>query len=196
MSYAMKKSATRYYYFFAYILFFLAVQACNPASREVSEADEPAYFPMKEYVEVLAEQLSGKNVARQITVNGETERKEDLFELEDWLNEFDFFIQNDINRPALASAYATTRSEEYLIHELKEGEKNKTRKLVVRYEDGQVKELSFFEKKENFFYTSEIRGVMFFNSGDGYLSHYLVESFQDVIWSKPNRMVVQGYVRY
>lgn len=172
----------------------LALVSCNPVSNETSGKD-PAYFPVKEFTEVLAEKLDGRNVARQVTVNGDKQQSEELFDLDDWLNEFDFFIQNDINKPALASAYTTTRSPEYLIHELNAGEKNKTQKVVVKYEDQLVKELSFFEKKDNFFYSSEIRGVLFFSSGTGDLSHYVIESFQDVMWFKPNRMVIQGYVR-
>jgi hypothetical protein len=175
-------------------LYGLVLVSCNPVAKETS-AVEPAFFPVKEFTEVLAEKLAGRNVARQVTVNGEKQQSEELFILENWLNEFDFFIQNDINKPALALAYTTTRSPQYLIHELKTGEKNKTQKVVVKYEGELVKELSFFEKKQNFFYSSEIRGVMFFSSDTGDLSHYVIESFQDVMWFKPNRMVIQGYVR-
>ncbi|UJP66524.1 hypothetical protein [Mongoliitalea daihaiensis] len=191
----MKKLQAQFYLVFGCMSILFISQSCNPESRERSEV-ETAYFPIQEFVEVLANKLDGQTVSRQATVNGSQERSEDVFALEDWLNEFDFFIQNDINKPALAAAYENTRSLEYLIHELKEGEKNKTQKVVVRYEDGKVKELSFFEKKENFFYTSEIRGAMFFNSGTEQLSHYVIETAQDVIWSKPNRMVIQGYIRY
>ncbi|MGY6522035.1 MAG: hypothetical protein ACXIUD_09920 [Mongoliitalea sp.] len=191
----MKTLKARVYNLFLLLTLSCFILSCDPSTRERS-GEEPAYFPVKEFVEVLAEKLDSKTVSRQVTVNGERERSEELFLVEDWLNEFDFFLQNDINRPALAAAYESARSPEYLIHELKEGEKNKTQKVVVRYEEGKVKELSFFEKKENFFYTSEIRGAMFFNSGSEELSHYVIETAQDVIWSKPNRMVVQGYVRY
>lgn len=173
---------------------FLIFQSCDPAARDAS-MEVTTYFPLRTFVDGLGEELSGQTVIKEVTVNGISEQSEQKFQKEDWLNEFEFFIQNDINKPALSSAYTISKVENITKYTLKEGEKNKTKELAVVYEKDQVRELSFLEKKKNFFYTSETKGVMVIDPETGNLSGYSIESYQDVLWSKPNRMTVEGKVK-
>lgn len=167
--------------------------ACSQPSENILEKG-PSYFPMKEYFEVEAGKIQGIKLAKEVTINGEKEYFEQTLDGEGWIKEFDFFIQADINKPNLATAYNTQRSAEYLIHELKDGEKGKVKKIVVRYQGDIIRSISFHTKTENIFYSSEIRGTIF-NSTEGRFDHYTIESFQEIPYMKPNKMIVQGALK-
>lgn len=164
------------------------------SNRENQNSTESIYFPLKDYVEVRAQELDSTYVVKEITINGEKERMEKIMGTEDWVKELQLFAQADINRPSLAKSYETKRSKEYLIHELKPGEKAKIQKIVIRYEDDIIKELSFHSKSENPFYKSETRGAIFNRSNTGKLDHYVLDSYQKVVLMKPNRVVVKASI--
>lgn len=168
--------------------------SCGGTGGELSS--EVIYFPMKDYIEVKAKELDGSLVVKEITINGEKENLEKEMGTEDWLKELELFRQADINKPSLSTSYETKRSKEYLIHELKPGEKAKIQKVVIKYEDTIIKELSFHAKSENPFYTSETRGVIFNQSLSGKIDHYVLDSYQKVVLMKPNRMVIKAVIRY
>jgi hypothetical protein len=170
----------------------LVIWSCN--GNESETAAEAIYFPLKDYIEVKSQDLDSTFVVKEITINGEKERMEQVMGTEDWIKELELFTQADLNRPSLAKSYETKRSEEYLIHELKPGEKAKIQKVVVRYEGEIIKELSFHSKSENPFYKSETRGAIFNRSNTGALDHYVLDSYQKVVFMKPNRMVIRASI--
>ncbi|MCR9014552.1 hypothetical protein [Aquiflexum gelatinilyticum] len=155
---------------------------------------ETVYFPVKDYIEVTALNLEGAGIIKELNLNGEKETIRDTLTAEKWLEELDFFIKADISRPSLAGSYETQRSPEFLIHSLKEGEKGEVQKIVVKYEDEVIKEVSFSIKNSNLFYTSETRGVIFNQSLTGKLDHFVVETMQKVIFLKPNKMIINASV--
>jgi hypothetical protein len=175
---------------FAFAL--LTIWSCGENTNLANE--EAIYFPLKDYIEVKTQNLDSTYVVKEITINGEKERVEKIMGTEDWIRELELFTQADLNRPSLAKSYETKRSKEYLIHELKPGEKAKIQKVVVRYEDEIIKELSFHAKSENPFYQSETRGVLFNRSNTGDLDHYILDSYQKVVFMKPNRMVIRASI--
>ncbi|PRY89289.1 hypothetical protein [Mongoliibacter ruber] len=156
--------------------------------------NQPAYFPIQEFVEVVAEKAEGKNLIKEVNINGEKERVTTKPTTEDWLKELSFFLEADINRPALAQSYHSERSESALIHELKEGEKGKIKRIVVKFNEDKVKEISFRSRTENPFYSSETRGVMIFHSEYGELDQFSIENTQEVVFSKPNKLIISASV--
>jgi len=164
------------------------------SDNKTGSSSETAYFPMKDYIEVTALGLEGTGIMKEVNVNGEKEIIRDTLTSDRWLEELDFFKKADISRPSLSSSYETQRSSEYLIHNLKEGEKGEVQRIVVRYEEGVIKEVSFFIKNSNLFYNSETRGVIFNQSLTGKLDHFAVETTQKVIFLKPNKMIVNASV--
>ena len=165
-------------------------------SGENGSGDQPetVYFPIKDYMEVTAMGLEGAGIFKELNVNGEKEIIKDTLTSEEWLKELDFFIKADISRPSLAGSYETQRSAEYLIHNLKEGEKGEVQKIVVKYDGEVIKEVTFVIKNSNLFYDSETRGVLFNHSMTGKLDHYVVETVQNVIFLKPNKMIVKASI--
>jgi hypothetical protein len=164
------------------------------AENKNGNDSETVYFPMKDYIEVTALNLEGAGIIKELNLNGEKETIRDTLTAENWLEELDFFIKADISRPSLAGSYETQRSPDYLIHNLKEGEKGEVQKIVVKYEDEVIKEVSFSIKNSNLFYTSETRGVIFNQSLTGKLDHFVVETMQKVIFLKPNKMIINASV--
>ncbi|WP_291784240.1 hypothetical protein [Cecembia sp.] len=156
---------------------------------------ETDFFPLKEFMEVQAEKITGMTLFKEVKVNGEKESNTFVPEYEGWLKELEFFIQADINRPALAQAYETQRSERFLIHELKEGEKGKIKKIIVEYLKGEVKQISFQSKTENPFYTSQTRGVVGIHGVTKLIDNFAIETVQEVIFSKPNKIVISAHLR-
>ncbi len=129
-----------------------------------------------------------------VVINGEKETSEIIRNEDDWLQELDFFIGADINTNALSQSYITERSAEALIHTLKDGEIGRIKKIVVKYDGSRVKSVSFHAKTENLIYTSETRGVLFTQASTGNLDNYVIENTQEVVFLKPNRLVITASV--
>lgn len=178
---------------FIAVLICLIAWGCS-SENEAGKQSETVYFPLKDYIEVTALGLEGVGIIKELNVNGEKEIIRDTLMSENWLKELDFFIKADINRPSLSGSYETRRSPEYLTHKLKEGEKGEVQRIVVKYEDEVIKEVSFVIKNSNLFYNSETRGVIFNRSLTGKLDHFVVETVQNVIFLKPNKMIVNASV--
>ena len=178
---------------FIAVLILIIVVGCS-SENEAGKQSETVYFPLKDYIEVTASGLEGVGIIKELNVNGEKEIIRDTLTSENWLKELDFFIKADISRPSLSASYETQRSPEYLIHTLKEGEKGEVQKIVVKFEEKIIKEVSFVIKNSNMFYNSEIRGVIFNQSLTGKLDHYAVETIQQVIFLKPNKMILKASV--
>jgi len=164
------------------------------AENKNGNVTETVYFPMKDYIEVTALNLEGTGIIKELNLNGEKEIIKDTLTAMEWLKELDFFIKADISRPSLSGSYETQRSPEYLIHNLMEGKKGEVRKVVVKYEEGVIREVSFSIKNSNLFYSSETRGVIFNQSLTGKLDHFVVENMQKVIFLKPNKMIINASV--
>jgi hypothetical protein len=180
------------YYLSSFVLLTM-ICSCSNISKD-GEGIEAAYFPIKEFTEVTAENLEGKSLIKEVNINGEKQKVNTTPNSEEWLKELDFFVKADINNPSLAQSYHTERSEMALIHNLKDGEKGKVKRIVVKYLEGNVKEVSFRSKTENPFYSSETRGVMIFHSESGKLDQYSIENLQEVVFSKPNKMIISASI--
>ncbi len=181
---------------YSFALLFLAFFAyCTVNPERIPENVEPAYFPIKEFLEVQAQKLDNKGIRKLLIIKGSKETIEETLSEEQWLQELELFLQADINKAALIQSYNTKHSDEYLIHELKSSEKGKIKKIVVRYEGELVKEITFHAIIENLFYSSRTRGVLFTHSETGLLDQINIESTQTVLFLSPNKMVVTASVQ-
>jgi hypothetical protein len=181
-------------YYASGLLILSILWSCTNIS-DSNSTSETNYFPVKEFIEVQIPKLEGKSVIKEIIINGEKERSEITPSIDEWMKEFDLFIQADINRPILSGAYDSQRSEKYLIHSLKEGEKGKVKKIVVQYVGEHISQISFISKTENPFYSSQVRGVLMFHGLTGEIDQYSLENIQEVVFSKPNKMIVSASIR-
>lgn len=182
-------------YYLLLISLGVLISGCSGGGTN-SDESEPVYFPLKDYFEVQALKLDGKGIVKEITINGEKERIQEFLDSEGWLKEFEFFMRADINRPSLAGAYETKRSEKAIIHQLKPGEKGKTQRIVVNFDGKEVKDISFISRTSNLFYTTETKGILYNQSLTGKLDSYLVETMQKVVFLKPNKMLISVSINY
>ncbi len=180
-------------YLWTFSILILANSCAVDQNREPGNS-EPAYFPLKEFIEVQAKRLDQKGISKLVEIKGTLQKVEEKLSEEEWLLELDLFLQADINKSALGQSYDIHRSEEYLIHELKPGENGKIKKLVFRYEGDQVKEISFQAETDNMFYNSKTRGVLYTHSKTGLLEQINIEAIQKVVFLTPNKMVIKGSV--
>jgi hypothetical protein len=169
--------------------------ACNAEKNQLKIiATEPAYFPIKEFIEDQAKKLDQQEVRKQVEIKGKSQYAQETLNAEEWLQELDFFVKADINKSSLANSYDTQRSDKYLIHELKPGEKGKIKKIVVGYDNKLIRQISFLMETDDTFYTSETRGVLYIHPETGLIDQFSIGGIQKVIFFSPNKITVKASV--
>src|SRR5690606_32857900 len=112
------------------------------------------YFQLKDFVENQILLLDGTTVRKSMVIKGQTEETEVQMDAEGWRRELDIFVQADINKASLATAYETVQGDGLTVHRLKPGEKSAIREIMVSYEGGNVRQINFKAYQDDFFYTS------------------------------------------
>lgn len=151
------------------------------------------YFPLKDFVENQIGLLDGSTVKKTIGIQGKIEDTEAQMDAEAWRKELDIFIQSDINKASLATAYETEETDGLTVHRLKPGEKSSIKELTVLYDDEQVRQINFKAYQDEFFYRTLSEGELVVDES-GRLSSYQVNGTQNVWFLSPNEMVVKGVV--
>jgi hypothetical protein len=152
------------------------------------------YFPISQFVNEQISLLDGRSVSKQVVMNGESHQVEQVLYERDWREEFDWFIQSDINKASLAGAYHTEEIGNTTRHTLKPGEKGVLQQLEVIYEGSQVKEIRMLSSRENTFYASNASSIIT-TGEDGLISTYHIESTQKVWFLNPNNLTVTGEIK-
>lgn len=151
------------------------------------------YFPLKDFVESQIGLLDGATVRKTIGIKGRLEDAEMRIDAEGWRKELDIFVQSDINKASLATAYETEEDGGTITHRLKPGEKSAIKEIKVIYEEGKVRQISFKAFQDETFYTTLSEGELVVDKS-GRLSAYQVEGTQKVWFLPPNEMVVKGLI--
>jgi hypothetical protein len=179
---------------YIFLIASLLALGCVESTIENSTKEEAIYFPLKDFAEVKAKLLEGQKLYKKSTINGKDQVDEKVLSEKEWLDELDIFIRSDIDNPSLRQSYETKRSENFMVHELKEGEKSKVKKISVKYSEGKIIEISVFVKEDNFFYHSEIRAAIFLNAHDDSYFQYIIYGTQEVPFLSKNKMYLEGTV--
>lgn len=151
------------------------------------------YFPISQYLNEQISQLDGRSVQKEVHMNNETQQIEQVFTERDWREEFDWFIQSDINKASLAQSYHTESEGNITRHTLKPGERGVMQEMAVTYDGDQVKEIKMLTSRSNTFYNSNATSIL--STGeDGLINSYSIESTQKVWFLSPNKLTVKGKV--
>src|SRR5690606_28717068 len=115
---------------------------------------------------------------------GERETSQQPFFAGEWRRELDVFVQADINKASLASAYETIKNDTLLLHRLKAGEKSSIQEIRISYQADKISRISFIAQLDNLFYSSDTQGELVLDSASGMIGSYRVKSVQKV-WFLP-----------
>jgi len=151
------------------------------------------YFPLSQFINEQIQKLDGRSVSKELLINGERHQVEQVLNQRDWREEFDWFIQSDINKSSLAQSYHTEESGNTIRHTLKPGEKGTLQEMVVIYDGEQVKEIRIVSSRDNTFYSS-IATSRLTTGNDGIINSYRMESTQKVWFLNPNNLLVSSEV--
>ena len=152
------------------------------------------YFPLKEFVENQVDLLDGATVRKSMHLKDQVETTELELDAEAWRKELDIFVQSDINKASLATAYDTEEKEGLTLYRLKKGEKSAIKELEISYKDNQVHQINFIAYQDDFFYKTGSTGELVIDMASGVLNSYRVTGSQKVWFLSPNEMKVEGQI--
>jgi hypothetical protein len=174
-----------------------AAFACtsNPEATSESKMEKLPFFDIKGYLDQEIPKMDGANIAKISRVQGQQEKSDVVYSVQDWKDELDIFYQADINRPSLALSYDTKIQDNYLVHTLFPEAKGKVKEITVRYHLDKPTRITVKLIDENIFYTSIIIGKLYYNVNTFKIDHYSVESTQKIWFLKANNMKITGTVK-
>lgn len=152
------------------------------------------YFQLKDFVENQVALLDGATVRKSMGIKGQVEKADLKMNAEAWREELDIFIQSDINKASLSTAYETEETEGFTRYYLKPGEKSSIKEIRVYYEGDQVKQINFSAYQNDFFYTTGSDGELVIDTASGIINSYSVKGTQKVWFLPANEMKVEGQI--
>lgn len=180
------------------VLFIMAGVLLSCESEEEELLKNPVqidkYFPLSQFIDEQIQQLEGRSVRKDLLINGESHQVEQILSEKDWREEFDWFIQSDINKASLAQSYHTEEIGDRIRHTLKPGEKGTLQEMEVLYDGELVKEIIIVSSRENTFYRSNASSRLA-TGDDGIINSYRMESTQKVWFLDPNNLLVVSEVQ-
>lgn len=178
-----------------WIFFLTTIIACQTETSDKEDFDPP-YFQLEQFIEGQASKLEGRSLQKEIQIKETVEKLEIKPNQEEWLRELDFFIQADINRPALAQAYSITKDDSETTYDLKKGEKSKLKSMKIFYnENREVKRIEFVIGSENTFYETETTGWLLIDDASGMIDSFEIDGKQEVVFLDPILMQVKAKVK-
>lgn len=125
---------------------------CSSCRPQVKEAKgNLAYFDIKGFFTADALRLNQKHIAVTKTVmhNGELQTKK--INITNWLNEFDLFINSDINKPAWSDSYTIQNANGLMVYKAKTPDL-KTRSVVIKKTGDKITWIIIYNHTTNMLY--------------------------------------------
>ncbi|SNS43856.1 hypothetical protein SAMN06295967_109144 [Belliella buryatensis] len=180
-----------------HLVWTLAVLTLLSCQSEISDRGDfvPPYFLLEEFVQKQASELEGKTLHKEIQIDETKETVNLSPDKDNWLQELDFFIQADINRPSLASAFDVFEDANTLSYTLKKGEKSKLKFLKIELnQNGDPYRISFKMSGSNTFYESNTNGWLTVDVNTGLISRFEITGKQKVSFLSPIEMQVRASI--
>ena len=164
---------------------------------EISETDSPKlpYFDLKGFVKLEAEKLDGAEVILSSRVQGIEKKETKILSGSEWLEEFETFIQADINKSSLYQSYDTKVKNNILIHSLFEDAKGKVQEIKITYIDDKVTSITMKSSEENIFYTTKTAAELYMNNVTQKVDHYSIETTQKIWFLKASNFRIMGAIK-
>ncbi len=150
--FSIKRIAIRHYFMknISIAFFTIVLIACNkPIPKSGNK-----YLDIKSFFEKEARRLSSleKSVTKTVSRNGNKETK-NLNNL-NWINEFNLFIESDINKPAWKDSYQISQKNNILIYKALDSNLRTQHMLIKRKSDRNIGYIEIVNKTSNSLYQS------------------------------------------
>ncbi|MBS9523529.1 hypothetical protein KI659_05790 [Litoribacter alkaliphilus] len=152
------------------------------------------YFPISDFINKQIDGLEGVDLRKDLYVNGDHEQVRQQLTREQWRSELDWFIQADINKASLATAYDIVDENGTTSYRLKPGENSNIEEMTVIYDGDRVDEILVKAFDKNTFYQSETMAKLSTDPVSGNLSTYELETTQKVLLLSPRVLKVKSQV--
>jgi hypothetical protein len=181
--------------FIAYLclIVFFALASCNEGSN--TKLEKLPYFDLKGFMDIQAKSLDSVSVILISRVNGKEVRNDTTLYESDWMDQFDTFIQADINRQSLFLAYDTQVKNNVLTHSLFPDEKEKLKEMKVTYIEDDVTTITLKMSEKNLFYQSSILAELYINNVTEKVDHYSIETTQKIWFLDPSNIKIRGAIQ-
>jgi hypothetical protein len=160
--------------------------ACKP---EVAGSNgKPKFFGIKEYFTNEARRLTAlkPKVIKTVSYNGKHESKS--ISINNWLREFSFFLESDINKPSWKDSYSVKTNPDSIVYNAVDTTLY-TRKLVVNLNGGKVVSIMILNRTKNLLY-KEKEELLYYPD-----SVYLISKVQHTIFLGTNNYNISGKLR-
>ncbi|TWJ02507.1 hypothetical protein JN11_01480 [Mucilaginibacter frigoritolerans] len=162
--------------------------ACKPDIKETGAALK--YFDIKGYFSADIAHLNHLKiqVLKTVSHNGTTESK--TVKIDNWGQEFNLFIDADINKPAWQKSYTVITDDSLLFYKAIDPEL-KMREMIIKRDNKQkVKWILIFNRTKNILYTTTEKLSYYPDS------LYLIEKDQHVRLMGNNHYRIEGVIKH
>jgi hypothetical protein len=173
--------------------FFVLIILCSCGELTKTEQEKMPYFDLKGFVIKEAEKLEGSEVISR--VQGVENREDKILTQSQWLEQFDTFIQSDINKPSFYLSYDTKVKTNVLTHSLFEDEDEKVKEIKITYIDDKVISATLKSSKDNLFYSTTTFAELYMNNVTQKVDHYSIETTQKIWFLKPSNIKIMGAIK-
>ncbi len=175
------------------LLVFIILCSCGELTK--TEQEKMPYFDLKGFVIMEAEKLEGSEVILISRVQGVENREEKILTQSQWLEQFDTFIQSDINKPSFYLSYDTKVKTNVLTHSLFENANEKVKEIKITYIDDKVVSATLKSSEENLFYSTTTFAELYMNNLTQKVDHYSIETTQKIWFLKPSNIKIMGAIK-
>jgi hypothetical protein len=174
-------------------LVFIILCSCGELTK--TEQEKMPYFDLKGFVIMEAEKLEGSEVILISRVQGAENREDKILTQSQWLEQFDTFIQSDINKPSYYLSYDTKVKNNVLTHSLFEDENEKVKEIKITYIDDKVVSATLKSSEENLFYSTTTFAELYMNNLTQKVDHYSIETTQKIWFLKASNLKIMGAIK-
>jgi hypothetical protein len=175
------------------VLIVSALWSCGELSK--TEQVKKPYFDLKGFVKIQAEKLDGATVTLISRVQNKENQEEKILTKSQWLEEFDTFIQSDINKPSLYLSYDTKVKNNVLIHSVFEDAEEKVKEIKITYIDDKVTSATLKSSEKNLFYSTTTVAALYMNNITQKVDHYSIETTQKIWFLSPTNIKIMGAIK-
>ncbi|WP_184542495.1 hypothetical protein [Mucilaginibacter sp. FT3.2] len=168
------------------LLLLSGLQACRPDKTQSNGTLK--YFDIAGFFRADTAKLTKLNprVDKTVTHNGVTENK--TVQIPNWGQEFNLFIQSDINRPAWKNSYTVLNTDSLIIYTAKTSDLRTTKILIKKNKD-KVKWMVIYNHTKNLLYETKEKLSYFPDSV------YQIEKSQQVRLMGKNLYRIKGELK-